>query len=120
MFLYSGERASVLYCKEKCGSSAQTVVHCCDDHPDYEQLSILITTIHLLNLTCNDVSIHNQRFKRFVHFFKQLYQSDNSITSFCPRLAFAGSRSSVGNSFIYVSNMLTCSKYDIINCKCKK
>ena len=38
MFLFSGERASVLYWKEKCGSSVQTVVHCCDD-PYYKQLS---------------------------------------------------------------------------------
>ena len=56
--------------------------------------------------------------KRFVHFFKQLYQSHNSITRFCSRLAFAGSQSSRGNSLIYVSNMLKCSKYDNINCKC--
>ena len=57
------------------------------------------THCDLLHLICNDVSIHNQMSKRFVHFFKQIYQSDNSITSFCSRLAFAGSQSSVGNSF---------------------
>ena len=77
------------------------------------------THCDLLHLICNDVSIHNQMSKRFVHFFKQIYKSDNSITSFCSRLAFAGSQSSVGNSLIYVSNMLKCSKYDTINCKCK-
>ena len=80
---------------------------------------IMVYVITLLNLICNDVSIHNQMSKRFVHFFKQLYQSNNSITSFYSKLAFAGSRSTVGNNFIYVSNMLKCSKYDIINCKCK-
>ena len=38
--------------------------------------------------------------KRFVHFFKQIYGSDNIIIRFCSRLAFAGSQSSVGNSLI--------------------
>ena len=42
-----------------------------------------ITHCGLLHLICNDVSIHNQMSKRFVHFFKQLYQSDNI---FCSRL----------------------------------
>ena len=39
MFFFFRRKSIGAILQIKCGSSAQTVVHFCDDHPDYKQLS---------------------------------------------------------------------------------
>ena len=59
----------------------------------------------LLHLICNDLPVPQQLCNRFINFFKQLYQSDNSITKLCSHLAINSSHSSVSNRLTHTANM---------------
>ena len=74
----------------------------------------------LLNEICQDMSIDDQLYSRFVSFFQSLICSTNHLTNTCARLALSGSNSNVSNNILIVSNRLAISRNDLINVKSGK
>ena len=64
------------------------------------------THCSLLNEICNDLSIDDQLYSRFVHFFQSLLYNTNKLTTMCAKLALRGSNSNVSNNVLIATNKL--------------
>ena len=64
----------------------------------------------LLHEICNDMSVQDQLYSRFINFFKSLINSSNVITNICANLALHGSNSIVSNNITIISKCMSVSR----------
>ena len=67
----------------------------------------------LLNEICDDMSVQDQLYIRFINFYKSLINSGNNITQTCAKLALQGSNSVVSNNITIISRHMAKSRFEI-------
>ena len=71
------------------------------------------THCELLPAICNDISVTDQLYHRFIRFSKSLSESVNEITKLCYNLALGGSNSNLSNSLTAVSAHFSIPRFDV-------
>ena len=69
----------------------------------------------LLNIICEDIPIEFQLFKRFLKFYKCIFDNDNVNSRTCGLLVLNGSRSAVSNTLTYICHKLNINKFDLFH-----